>query len=70
MLNMNTIQPSISHLFHAFGMNLVEGFANWRHRIETHLEERRLRAELESMSERERLEIDVTAGNNAWTVRR
>jgi uncharacterized protein YjiS (DUF1127 family) len=67
---MNTIQPTLSHLFHAFGMNLSEGIANWRHRVEARLEERRIRAELDAMSDRERQEIDVTAGNNAWTTRR
>jgi hypothetical protein len=39
------------------------------HRIEAHLETRRLRAEMDAMSERERQEIDVTLGNTAWAAR-
>jgi ElaB/YqjD/DUF883 family membrane-anchored ribosome-binding protein len=66
MHKMNTITPTANHVFHAFGLNLQESFANLRHRIEAHLEVRRLRAELDNMSERERQEIDVTAGNTAW----
>jgi len=72
MLNMNmhtnTINPTVNHIFHGFGMNLQQAFANLRRRVEAHLEERRIRAELESMSERERQEIDVTRGNTAWTA--
>ena len=68
-MNMNTINPTVNHIFHGFGMNLQQAFANLRHRVEAHLEERRIRAELESMSERERQEIDVTRGNAAWTAK-
>jgi len=70
MISMNTIQPTLSHLFHEFAMNLSNGIANWRHLVDARLEERRIRAELDAMSDRERQEIDVTAGNNAWTTRR
>jgi len=66
-MNTNTISPTVDHLFHGFGINLQQAFANLRQRIEAHLEGRRIRAELESMSDRERLEIDVTRGNTAWT---
>ncbi|GEO42259.1 hypothetical protein GGE65_004637 [Skermanella aerolata] len=69
MQKMNTISPTVNHVFHAFGMNFQNTFANLRHRIEGHLETRRLRAELEFMSERERQEIDVTLGNTAWAAR-
>jgi len=65
-MNMNTIQPTISNLFEILGMDLSEGFAAWRHNIEMRRQERRVRAELESMNERERQEIDVTCGNTAW----
>ena len=70
MQKMNTISPTVNHVFHAFGMNFQNTFANLRHRIEGHLETRRLRAELEFMSERERQEIDVTRGNTAWNYNR
>jgi ElaB/YqjD/DUF883 family membrane-anchored ribosome-binding protein len=68
MQKMNTITPTLNHVFHGFGMNLQQSLANLRHRIEAHLEARRISAELDSMSERERQEIDVTAGNIAWTA--
>ncbi len=68
MYKMNTITPTANHVFHAFGMNLQQSLANLRNRVEAHLEGRRLRAELDSMSERERQEIDVTCGNTAWTA--
>jgi len=69
MQKMNTISPTVNHVFHAFGMNFQNTLANLRSRIEGHLETRRLRAELEFMSERERQEIDVTLGNTAWADR-
>jgi len=68
MQKMNTITPTVNHVFHAFGMNFQHMLANLRHRIEAHLETRRLRAELDAMSERERQEIDVTLGNTAWAA--
>ena len=68
MYKMNTITPTANHVFHAFGMNLQQNLANLRDRVEAHLEARRLRAELDSMSDRERQEIDVTGGNTAWTA--
>jgi hypothetical protein len=69
MQKMNTISPTVNHVFHAFGMNLQNTFANLCSRIESHLETRRLRAEWDAMSERERQEIDVTLGNTAWAAR-
>jgi ElaB/YqjD/DUF883 family membrane-anchored ribosome-binding protein len=69
MLKMNTITPTVNHVFRAFGMNFRHTLANLRDRIEAHLETRRLRAELDAMSERERQEIDVTLGNTTWAVR-
>ena len=68
MQKMNTITPTVNHIFHGFGMNLQQSLANLRDRVEAHLEARRLRAELDGMSERERQEIDVTAGNIAWAA--
>ena len=68
MYKMNTITPTANHVFHGFGINFQQSLANLRHRIEARLEERRIRAELDSMSERERQEIDVTAGNIAWAA--
>jgi ElaB/YqjD/DUF883 family membrane-anchored ribosome-binding protein len=68
MQKMNTISPTVNHVFHAFGMNFQHTLANLRDRIEAHLETRRLRAELDAMSERERQEIDVTGGNTAWAA--
>jgi hypothetical protein len=68
MQKMNTITPTVNHIFHGFGMNLQQSLANLRDRVETHLEARRLLAELDGMSERERQEIDVTAGNIAWAA--
>ncbi len=68
MYKMNTITPTVNHIFHGFGMNLQQSLANLRDRVEAHLEARRLRAELDGMSERERQEIDVTAGNIAWAA--
>lgn len=68
MYKMNTITPTANHVFHTFGLNLQQSFANLRNRVEAHLEARRLRAELDSMSERERQEIDVTLGNTAWAA--
>ena len=50
------------------GINFQQSLANLRHRVEARLEERRIRAELDSMSERERQEIDVTRGNTAWAA--
>jgi len=70
MYKMNTMTPTANHLFHGFGFNFQRSLANLRHRIEARLEERRIRAELDSMSERERQEIDVTCGNNAWNYNR
>jgi hypothetical protein len=70
MQKMNTISPTVNHVFHAFGMNFQHALATLFHRIEAHLEARRLRAELETMSERERQEIDVTLGNTARIDRR
>jgi hypothetical protein len=69
MQKMNTITPTVNHVFHAFGMNFQHLLANLCHRIEAHLETRRLRAELDTRSERERQEIDVTLGNTAWADR-
>jgi len=66
MQKMNTITSTVNHVFHAFGMNFQNMLANLSHRIETHLETRRQRAELDAMTERERQEIDVTLGNTAW----
>jgi|SoiMethySBSTD1v2_1073268.scaffolds.fasta_scaffold1821825_1 ElaB/YqjD/DUF883 family membrane-anchored ribosome-binding protein len=68
MYKMNTITPTANHVFHGFGINVQQSLANLRHRVEAHLEERRIRAELDTMSERERQEIDVTAGNTAWAA--
>jgi hypothetical protein len=68
MQKMNTITPTVNYIFHGFGMNLQQSLANLRDRVEAHLEGRRLRAELDGMSERERQEIDVTAGNIAWVA--
>jgi ElaB/YqjD/DUF883 family membrane-anchored ribosome-binding protein len=68
MYKMNTITPTANHIFHGFGMSLQQSLANLRDRVEAHLEARRIRAELDSMSERERQEIDVTAGNTAWAA--
>ena len=68
MQKMNTITPTLNDVFHGFGMNLQQSLANLRHRIEAHLKARRISAELDSMSERERQEIDVTAGNTAWAA--
>ena len=70
MQKMNTISPTVNHVFHAFGMKFQSTLANLCHRIEAHLETRRLRAELDTMSERERQEIDVTLGNTARNDRR
>lgn len=70
MQKMNTITPTVNHVFHSFGMNFQHALANLLHRIEAHLETRRLRAELDAMSERERQEIDVTLGNTARADRR
>jgi ElaB/YqjD/DUF883 family membrane-anchored ribosome-binding protein len=70
MQKMNTITPTANHVFHAFGMNFQETLANLRNRIEAHLEIRRLRAEMDAMSERERQEIDVTLGNTAWAAQK
>ena len=48
MYKMNTITPTANHVFHAFGMNFQQSLANLRHRVEAHLEARRLRAELDA----------------------
>ena len=70
MYKMNTMTPAANHFFHGFGFNFQQSLANLRHRIEARLEERRIRAELDNMSERERQEIDVTRGNTAWNYNR
>ena len=36
----------------ASGINFQQSLANLRHRVEAHLEERRIRAQLDTMSER------------------
>jgi hypothetical protein len=68
MYKMNTITPTANHIFHGFGMSLQQILANLRDHVEARLEARRIRAELDSMSERERQEIDVTGGNTAWAA--
>ena len=42
MQKMNTITPTVNHVFHAFGMKFQSTLANLCHRIEAHLETRRL----------------------------
>jgi len=51
-------------------LHTTQWLAGWRHQAEVRRTERRLQAELATMSPRERLDIDVTAGNLAWSDQR
>jgi hypothetical protein len=77
MVDSDLVRPTLRGLLTALRLHLAEGFAAWRaarrmraelRRIER-CREKRLRAELASMSPAERLDLDVTGGNAAWTAR-
>ena len=73
MVDLDLIRPTVPGLFRVLWQHVSEGFALWRaaRRMRTELRRlgrerrRRLRAELESMSLAERLELDVIRGNAA-----
>ncbi|UEM23833.1 hypothetical protein JL100_014170 [Skermanella mucosa] len=68
MSSMNVTQPIHTGFFHAARRILANTVAGWFHRAEAHLEQRRLQAELDSLSPRDRQDVDVTSGNLSWAA--
>ncbi|QQP92044.1 hypothetical protein IGS68_12925 [Skermanella sp. TT6] len=68
MSSMNVTQHTHVGFFHAARRMLANTVAGWLHRAEARLEQRRLQAELDSLSRRDRQDIDVTSGNLSWAA--
>lgn len=77
MVDPDLVRPTLRGLLAALRLHLAEGFTAWHaaRRMRAELRrigrcrEKRLQAELASMSPAERLDLDVTGGNAAWTAR-
>ncbi|WP_158045611.1 hypothetical protein [Skermanella pratensis] len=65
---MNVTKSSHTGFLHAARRFLANTVAGWLHRVEARLEQRRLQAELDSLSPRDRQDIDVTSGNLSWAA--
>jgi uncharacterized protein YjiS (DUF1127 family) len=66
MLSTTPTTPTLSGLAHALQQHVAETLAAWRQRAETRRAAQRLQAELDSMTSRERQDIDVTRANTDW----
>lgn len=77
MVDPDLIRPTVPGLLGALRLHVSEGFAAWRAawRMRAELRRmvrerrRRLRAELDSMSLAERLELDIIRGNAALNAK-
>lgn len=68
MSNMHITESTHTGFFQTARRHLADAVGNWFRRAEAQLERRRLQAELDALSPRDRQEIDVTSGNLSWAA--